>query len=45
MTKLFQMIDKDNNGFISIKDLHLFTAKELPMDHCHAIIKECYLLL
>lgn len=45
MNKLFSLIDKDGDGYISIKDLHLFTGKELPMENCHSIIRECLLLI
>jgi len=45
LTKLFNLMDKDSDNFISIKDLHNFTYKSMPLDHCHSIMKECLYLL
>lgn len=45
MTKIFNIIDKDGDNFISIKDLHNFTCKTVPLDACHSIMKECLFLI
>lgn len=45
LAKIFQLIDKDNDGFISVKDLYLFSSKELMMEQCQSLLRECVLLI
>ena len=41
LVKLFNLMDKDGDNFVSPKDLYLFTGKKLEMEQCRKILEEC----
>ena len=41
LIKLFTLMDRDGDNFISSKDIYLFTGKKLEMEQCRKMLDEC----
>lgn len=42
LIKLFNLMDKDGDNYLSIKDVWLFSGKKLALEQCKAIIEEAF---
>jgi len=40
LIKLFNLMDKDGDNYVSVKDLWLFAGKKLSLEQCKSIIEE-----